>query len=614
LGFAPRTRCLLLAALAGCVAADPVAGTVVSIGSVQGPGDASPMRGATVTVAGIVTGDFQDHDADTGNNLGGFFITSAVADSDPASSEGLFVFEQGHESVDVAVGDRVRVTGKVQEYYRETQLLARTVHIDGRSNAAATLVALPVPATSTNADGDAIADLERYEGMLVRFPRPLVVTGVNELERFGTLELAAGGRLWQYTQVSPPDPEGYAAHRRANAGRRLLLDDGRRATNVWPVRFRLTATRTPTRIGDSVSGLVGNLRYARGSGGRGTEGWRLMPTAEPAIADSNPRPPAPAVGGDLRIASLNVLNYFSGLDAGEPRCGPLGKAPCRGANSLAEQQRQLAKIAASIAAMEPDVVGLIEIENNARQSLVDIVEALNRLDGNKRWDFVATGTIGRDAIRTGFIFRPARVRPVGPHAILDAGIDPRYDDSRNRPALAQHFAAVDADVAVTVVLVHLKSKGSVCDDIGDMNRGDGQGNCNTTRSRAAAALADWAATFDKSGDADILLLGDFNAYAREDPIRVLEQAGFVNLGSRARDSYSYVFDGQSGALDHALANARLLPRIAGFAEWHSNADEAPLYDYRLEPGRDSSVFAPSPYRASDHDPLLIGLDAGTADP
>ena len=52
-------------------------------------------------------------------------------------------------------------------------------------------------------NGDPIADLESYEGMLVRFPGRLTITNVYELERHGALGIAAGGRLYQFTTVSP---------------------------------------------------------------------------------------------------------------------------------------------------------------------------------------------------------------------------------------------------------------------------------------------------------------------------------------------------------------------------------------------------------------------------
>ena len=159
---------------------------------------------------------------------------------------------------------------------------------------------------------------------------------------------------------------------------------------------------------------------------------------------------------------------------------------------------------------------------------------------------------------------------------------------------------------------HLKSKGSDCVADGDPNLGDGQGNCNATRRSAAAAIADWLSTDPtSSGDPDFLIIGDLNAYLLEDPLTALRNAGFVNLGEAATgtDAYSFVFGGQSGALDHALASPSLEPQVAAVLEWHINADEPPVLDYNLESGRDPDLFdADTPYRASDHDPLLIGLN------
>ena len=76
-----------------------------------------------------------------------------------------------------------------------------------------------------------------------------------------------------------------------------------------------------------------------------------------------------------------------------------------------------------------------------------------------------------------------------------------------------------------------------------------------------------------------------------------------------RDSYSFLFGGQVGALDHALASPSLVDQVAGVVEWHINADEPPLLDYNLEFDRDPGLFdGMTPYRSSDHDPLIIGLD------
>ena len=125
-------------------------------------------------------------------------------------------------------------------------------------------------------------------------------------------------------------------------------------------------------------------------------------------------------------------------------------------------------------------------------------------------------------------------------------------------------------------------------------------------------MADWlAADPTSSGDAAILVIGDTNSYYLEDPMTALGNAGFVNLveSTAGLDSYSFQFRGRSGALDHALASPSLVTQVAGAIEWHINADEPPLLDYNLEFGRDPGLFdGTTPYRSSDHDPLIIGLD------
>jgi predicted extracellular nuclease len=96
-----------------------------------------------------------------------------------------------------------------------------------------------------------------------------------------------------------------------------------------------------------------------------------------------------------------------------------------------------------------------------------------------------------------------------------------------------------------------------------------------------------------------------------DALSLFEQAGYVNLASSfiGESAYSFEFEGQFGALDHALASPELAAHVVDAAEWHINADEAPLHNYNLEYGRDPTLFdGSSPYRASDHDPLIIGID------
>ncbi|HEX9260399.1 MAG TPA: PxKF domain-containing protein, partial [Acidimicrobiales bacterium] len=74
--------------------------------------------------------------------------------------------------------------------------------------------------------------------------------------------------------------------------------------------------------------------------------------------------------------------------------------------------------------------------------------------------------------------------------------------------------------------------------------------------------------------------------------------------------YSYVFDGQWGYLDHALASASLVDQVDGVADYHINSDEPSVLDYNVEfksAGQVSSLYAPDQFRVSDHDPVIIGL-------
>lgn len=595
--------------MVGLATAAP-APSVLSIAEVQGHGDESSYQGKRIGVSGIVTGDFQDHDADPRQDLGGFYLQDEQTDQDPRSSHAIFVYDSHRSAVDVKAGDRVTVYGTVKEHFGETQLQAESVQIDGRGHIEPLPLKLPVAATALNSDAEIIPDLEHLEGMLVTLPQTLTVTDLYGLERFGELRLASNGRLLQFTNSEPPSPTGYAQHQRDSAARSLLLDDGLRSQNPQPIRYLLSPAGNALRVGDNVKGLVGNLRYARGSGKAGTETWRLVPIAEPAFTASNPRPPVPDRAGTLRVASFNLLNYFSRPDAGHNECGPRGAAPCRGADSAAELTRQRQKIIHALALIDADIVGLIELENNAQRSLQDITEALNSLPAKPGYAYVNTGTIGTDAIKTGFLYKPANVRLQGKYSVLDAGADPRFDDRRNRPPLAQTFIDKQSGAHLTVVVNHFKSKGSDCAADNDPNTDDGQGNCNQTRSKAAASLLRWLKSGRPSSDENtVLLIGDFNAYRMEQPLKILQDGGYINLLDEQGDrAYSFIYDGQSGALDHALASPGLAEQVVLATEWHINADESPLHDYNLERGRDPLLFdADSPYRASDHDPLIIDL-------
>lgn len=560
------------------------------LSTVQGTGASSPLGGSTVVVEGIVVADYQDDD------LNGFFVQEEDADrdSDVLTSEGIFVAE-GSLAVSVSVGQRVRVRGTVVEVSSQTQLTAPTGALVCPTAGVASSTNLTLPV-------NAVSDLERYEGMLVNISQTLTVTSNFEWGRFGSLDLSVNGRLYQPTNVVEPGAAA-AARQDLNDRSRIILDDLSNVQNPSPIPYK-DANNT-RRLGDTLASLTGVLSGAFGA-------YRVHPTVTPVFSGQNPRPAAPnPVGGRLRVASFNVLNYFTTLDTGAAVCGPTGGLDCRGANTAAEFTRQRTKLLNALQTLNADVVGLIEIQNDASASTQDIVNGLNDRLGAGTYAFVNTGTIGTDAIKQALIYKPAKVSPTGNFALLTTAIDPEFIDTKNRPALAQTFSEVSTLGRLTVVVNHLKSKGSACTDVGDPDLNDGQANCNVTRTRAAAALLRWVATDPtNSSDPDFIIMGDLNAYAKEDPIDTIKAGGYTALIETlvGPSAYSYQFGGQSGYLDHALSSASLTPQVTGATEWHLNSDEPVVINYNTEFKTDDPYSAADPFGASDHDAVVVGLN------
>ncbi len=262
--------------------------------------------------------------------------------------------------------------------------------------------------------------------------------------------------------------------------------------------------------------------------------------------------------------------------------------------------------------------GLMEMENNgygSNSAIQNLVNGLNAIAGSGTYTFINPGTrLGTDAINVGIIYKPGKVTPVGAAATMPNGYSSGAFEVVGRKPLAQTFQQNATGEQFTAVVNHFKSKGSSAGGIGDDDAGDGQGLSNATRTRQAQDLATWLATKPTgTNDTDYVLLGDFNAYALEDPITTLANAGYNNL--LPNTSYSYVFDGQVGALDHALGSASLAAQVTGAEKWHINADEPSVLDYNTEfksTSQISSLYNADPYRSSDHDPVILGLDLYTA--
>jgi predicted extracellular nuclease len=555
--------------------------------AIQGAGLLSALDGSEVATEGIVVGDFQ-----TGGK-NGFFIQDASGDGDAATSDGIFVYST---ATDVNVGDYVRVRGTVDEYYDLTEItsVSQTWVCSTGNSLLPTPISLPV---------SSLDDLEPYEGMLVTFPQTLYISEYYDYDRYGEIVLSTD-RQFTPTAVVEPGPDAVALAQEYQL-QRITLDDGRTTQNPDPALHPdggIFDLSNRFRGGDILQNVTGILDYSY-------DIYRIQPTQGADYTPANPRELQPEdVGGNLKVASFNVLNYFTTLNS-------------RGANTPEEFQRQRTKIIAAISAIDADVVGLLEIENN-EAAIQDLVAGLNDANGAGTYAYLDTGIIGADEIKVAFIYKPASVSLVGDYAILDSTVDSRFIDTKNRPALAQTFMDNATGGIVTVVINHLKSKGSDCNDLGDPDLGDGAGNCNLTRTLAAQALVDWLATDPTdSGDSDFLIIGDLNSYDKEDPIDAIK-AGSDDLAGTADDytdlnyayqgeyAYSYVFDGQLGYLDHALASSNLLGEVTGVTEWHINADEPDILDYNMDFKADAqdALYEPNAFRSSDHDPIIIGLN------
>jgi predicted extracellular nuclease len=575
--------------------AEGCADAYTPIYAIQGSGRASPLVGSVVSTEGVVVGDFQRGGFD------GFYLQDPAGDGDAASSDGIFVYAPG--AADVALGDALRVRGKVKEFGGMTEIaeLSR-VWTCSTGNAVAPLQ-IQLPLRSRD-------DFESLEGMLVTVPQTLIISDASDFDRYGEIVLSAQRQFQPTSREKPGSPQA-AKLAAANRLDRIMLDDGRSERNPDPALHPgggVFDLGHRFRAGDGLANVTGVMDESFGR-------VRIQPTRAATYRPLNPRPPHPdAVGGHLEVASFNVLNYFTTLDSNpRARCGPAADLACRGADSAEELARQRAKLLAALAAIDADVVGLVEIENAPSDApTADLVSALNDRLGAGTYAAIATGAIGTDAIRPALLYRPEKVSPSGAHAILDAAVDPRFRDTKNRPALAQTFRDNATGGVFTVVVNHLKSKGSDCNDLGDPNIGDGAGNCNQTRKAAVQALVDWLATDPThSGHAAFLVVGDLNAYAKEDPIDVLLAAGYRDLlrDFVGQDAYSYRFDGQLGSLDYAFASPGLRASVTGATVWHINADEPDILDYDTtfkRPAQDA-LYEPDAYRSSDHDPLIVGL-------
>lgn len=608
-------------------------GELLSIAQIQGTGEATPYLNQSVRTRGVVTAVYS-----TGG-LNGFQVQTEGTGGDLAedhdASHGIFVYAP--DALDaVSLGDHVELTGTAQEYYGQTQIAVQPEGI--------TVLGEPAEAVKPAEVGWPTADTEReaLEGMLLQPTGEFTVTNNYGLNTYGEIGLAAGTDVLRTpTDVAAPGSPEAAAVEADNAARGVILDDG----STWnygnlgtygdnPLPY--LSLENPVRMGSSVTFDQPVVL------GYGHDAWRLQPTqhvtgdtedAYPAVFENDRSEySAPAeVGGDVQLGTFNVLNYFTTLGTDETGCAsyndragnPLTTRNCnaRGAYDQDSFEAQQAKLVSAINGLDAGVVSLEEIETSSQfgqdrdAALSTLVDALNAQAGSDKWAYVPSPSevpSSEDVIRTAFIYQPARVETVGESAILDDQVN----FSNAREPLAQTFRPAGGSESENFVVVvnHFKSKGSAGSATGD-NLDTGQGAWNGDRTRQSQAMLDFAQDFaDDAGTDRLFLVGDFNSYTYEDPMRVLYDSGFVNLAPEGQ--YSYAFDGMAGSLDHVIASPAAAQAVTGSDVWEINANESIGMEYSRQNYNVVNLFAPDQFRASDHNPALVGFttDSGNNGP
>ena len=562
----------------------------------QGAGGASPLAGQVVTVEGIMIGDHR-----TGGYRGFYLQTPGPKTAN--ASDGIFVFVSNTAVTGIAIGDRVRVTGRVSEFNTVTQITASApgaVELVQAGVNGITPTALPATVLGTAR--------EAFEGMLVKPSGTYRLVSSHNLQNFGELWTSAGATMpVEAFETAAPNTKAASDITTANNNARLLLDDGYsiRTDNAAHIGDQPYFTKdVVVRNGDVVNFPTGGSILSFDFGN-----WRLQPPtpltdASPAnlkptftaTPGGNPRPAtAPLVGGDITVASFNVLNYFTTLTSQNPSA--------RGAATAEEFAIQKSKIVTAINGLDADIVALEEIENSVNlgakpeEALADLVAGLNAAAGARTWDYVRTPAVLQNAAITDFItsaiiFKPAVVKRSGEALTV---IDETVWDNAREP-IAQTFKY--GKQFVTVIANHFKSKTPP-----DPNQQPGQDAFNQDRVDQAKSLLTFANSISDGRKNAVYLVGDFNSYAQEDPIKVFTNAGWTDLlYATAPGQYTYTFDGELGSLDHVIASPAAADKVKKAAVWTINSPEWSGREYwgpAAEPN--------TPFRSSDHDPIVVGV-------
>ena len=563
-------------------------------------------QGQNYTLRGVITADYRYE-----NGFSGFYIQTVDSKAKANLSNAIFVYIPASSSVKGGkVGDEVILRGRLTAYQNQLQIdqLQQdilTCNLNAASQVQPKSVDLPFNSlTELTANSPQL-----YQGMLVKLPQTLTISENYNYGRFGELSLSKE-RLFIPTNLYPPLSAEAKALAQKNLLSKIILDDGYNNQNRTPWLPQNFSAINSLRSGDQLKNVEGILEYR-------FNGWRIQPIQGRSLPEvvSNTQSRQNVAVKDtklIRAAAFNVLNYDN---------GKTGFPTERGATSQAEFDKQHRKIIKALKAIDADVYGLMEIANNGYDKNSAIAYLTQALGTD--WKYVIPENqdrLGTDVIAVAIIYNSKRVKPVNKPVVLDLG-------DKNRTTIAQTFQPISGKQMFTIIPNHLKSKGctGVDTQTTDADQKDGQGCWNPTRVKAVEQLVQWMAKNPTQVEKpNILLLGDMNSYAKEDPIQVFEKANYKVLLNdkvvgQGEQAYSYVFGvasnaegyGGAGNLDHAIADANLYSKVKKAFAWHINADEPTVLDYNEEYKTDAQkalFFSEDAYRSSDHDPVIVDLD------
>ena len=567
LSEAPLKAAFFCAAiLAGCNTDQPPTQTTskqcpaltTPIANIQGNTTQSPLRGQQVTVKGIVTLAEPGH---------GLYVEEPRSDMDAATSNAIFI-ETTDWPVAVKTGSVISTRGEVSEVGDERNSLTAITHIDELILCTPAKQALPLTEVvfPLNSSGR-----EALEGMRIAINSLMTVTDVYRFKH-GKITLSGNGFQFVPTEVVGPGQEAA----------KLLSQN--RAFSL-PALFT-KATDQPGLLvsGTSIGSITGVLAH---------DGYDLrvsLQSVSPAAPASFVPPSAPATN-TTRVVGMNLHNYFNGDGQGQ------GFPTPRGAETLDEFQRQRDRIGAAIQILAPHLIAVMELENDgfgAYSAAQDFIQLANTATG-KTWAVARPidDNTGDDAITVAVFYRSDWLKAIGAaHTLTGAEFE------RSRQPIAQVFQQLPDGETILVVINHLKSKGSCPDSGENADQKDGQGCWNPMRSAAAEKMSAWATGLAAStGTDNILILGDMNAYRKEDPVDAIRHAGFIELMDQDEEQpYSFAFYGQHGTLDYAFSSRPLLDKVQQAFIWDVNATLP------------SDMDLPRPWlRFSDHDPVVVDL-------